>query len=415
MSNHSFLESRDLPPRWKWVKLRDVCSRIQTTDPRKTPDVQFTYIDISSIDRVTKTIYSPAVLLGKDAPSRARRVIRAGDVLVATTRPNLNAVALVGEELDGQVCSTGMCVLRPDCHILDSGYLYFATRAADFINSLSGLVQGAMYPAVTDHQVLDQTIPLPPLAEQKRIVAVLNEQLAAVERARKAAEERLEAAQALQGTLLEHTLNVAGFSDWPEIPLGDIGNIASGITLGRKVKYDIPAYPRPYLRVANVKDGYLDLDDVKDIPVSDEESQKYILEAGDLLLTEGGDPDKLGRGCVWNGEIPKCLHQNHIFRVRFEPSEINPRFMSYVIGSSYGKTYFLANARQTTGIATINRGILQAFPMRLPPIDQQNATVLKFDNVISANTRLIDAIRHSSETVEDIPNALLRRAFSGEI
>ena len=151
-------------------------------------------------------MFSPSLIIGKDAPSRARRVIRTGDVIVSTTRPNLNAVAVVPFDLDGQICSTGLCVLRPNRLALDSRYLYYYTTHETFVSSLSGLVNGAMYPAITDKQVFDQTIPLPPLGEQQRIVAALETQMAAVERARKAAEEMLEAVKALNASLLRKWL-----------------------------------------------------------------------------------------------------------------------------------------------------------------------------------------------------------------
>ena len=192
---------KKLPNGWQWVKLGDVCSIISTTDPRREPDNEFIYIDISSIDRITKKIVSPSVIVGKSAPSRARRIVNKGDVLVATTRPNLNAVALVGDDLNGQICSTGLCVLRPKIELLDSRFLYHYTMHREFVNSLSELVSGAMYPAVTDKQVFDQIIPLPPLVEQRRIVVALEAQMAMVERARKAAEEILEAVKALSENL----------------------------------------------------------------------------------------------------------------------------------------------------------------------------------------------------------------------
>ena len=192
---------KKLPDGWQWVKLGEVCSNISTTDPRREPDDEFIYIDISSIDRITKRIISPSVIVGKNAPSRARRIVNKGDVLLATTRPNLNAVALVGDDLDGQICSTGLCVLRPKIELIDSRFLYYYTTHKEFVDSLSGLVSGAMYPAVTDKQVFDQIIPLPPLAEQQRIVAALEAQIAAVERARNAAEGILEAVKALNENL----------------------------------------------------------------------------------------------------------------------------------------------------------------------------------------------------------------------
>ena len=191
-----------LPAGWKWTKLGDVCNKIKTTDPKRNPDNQFIYVDISSIDRSVKRITTPSVRKGKDAPSRARRIIHKGDVLVATTRPNLNAVALVGDDLDGQICSTGLCVLRPDGRWLDSNYLYRYTTHEPFVTALTEMVNGSMYPAVTDKHVMGQQIPLPSLSEQKRIAALLNEQMAYVETVRMSAREQLDAINALPNALL---------------------------------------------------------------------------------------------------------------------------------------------------------------------------------------------------------------------
>ena len=191
-----------LPAGWKWAKLGDVCNKIKTTDPKRNPDNQFIYVDISSIDRSVKRITTPSVRMGKDAPSRARRIIHKDDVLVATTRPNLNAVALVGDDLDGQICSTGLCVLRPDGRWLDSNYLYHYTTHEPFVTALTEMVNGSMYPAVTDKHVMGQQIPLPPLTEQKRIAALLNEQMAYVETVRMSAREQLDAINALPAALL---------------------------------------------------------------------------------------------------------------------------------------------------------------------------------------------------------------------
>ena len=145
--------------------------------------------------------------MGKDAPSRARRIIRKGDVLVATTRPNLNAVALVPPGLDGEICSTGLCVLRPNRQVVDSGYLYYYATQETFVASLSAIVSGAMYPAVTDKQVYDQTIPLPPLAEQRRIVAALEANRAAAARAQRAADAALNGLRELPTTLLRRAFD----------------------------------------------------------------------------------------------------------------------------------------------------------------------------------------------------------------
>jgi type I restriction enzyme S subunit len=198
---------RQLPDGWQWVKLGDVCD--PTTgiyNPKLTPLNFFKYVDISSIDNTNKKITDAKTILGKDAPSRARKIIYKNDVLVATTRPNLNSVALVDSVFDQQVCSTGFCVLRADKN-LDPIYLFKYVQSQYFVNNLSNLVKGSMYPAVTDSQVREQLIPLPPLSEQKRIAAILNEQMEAVEKARKATEAQLEAINKLPAVLLRRAFN----------------------------------------------------------------------------------------------------------------------------------------------------------------------------------------------------------------
>ena len=199
-----------LADNWKWAKLGNLCVKIKTVDPRRDPDGAFTYVDISSIDRDDKRIANPSALTGKDAPSRARRVIHKGDVLVATTRPNLNAVALVGDALDGQICSTGLCVLRPNRHLLDSKYLYYWTRHDGFVNALSALVNGAMYPAVTDRQVLEQQIPIPSISQQRRIAALIDKQLAESAKIAAAARGGLDAVEAMPSALLRRALGDGG-------------------------------------------------------------------------------------------------------------------------------------------------------------------------------------------------------------
>jgi len=174
------------------VSLDNLCERIiLTLDPRARSDEPFTYIDISSVDNKRKEIVQPKRLLGRHASSRARQVILKGDVLIATTRPNLNAVALVPADFHEQIASTGFCVLRSRGE-LDPEYLFGFVRSHDFVRNLSALVKGALYPAVTDEQVRMQKIPLPPLPEQRRIAARLRERLSTLTQARSALETQVD-------------------------------------------------------------------------------------------------------------------------------------------------------------------------------------------------------------------------------
>jgi len=193
--------SDQLPDGWRWAKLGDVCESTRNVDPRREPAVQFSYVDISAIDRNAKVVRGAKRLLGADAPSRARRAVADGDVIVSTTRPNLNAVAMVPPELDGAVCSTGFCVLRAGPSVA-STYLYHLVQSRGFVDEMTQKMTGASYPAVTDKVVRAFSFALPPLDEQHRIVAQLEEQLTTAERARSAALDQLAAIEAMPQALL---------------------------------------------------------------------------------------------------------------------------------------------------------------------------------------------------------------------
>ena len=166
-----------LPTGWILTRIDDVTFKGVQRTPADSE--KFIYVDIGSIDRDAKRIARPQNLLGKDAPSRARKVINKGDIVVSLTRPNLNAVALVPSEYDNQIASTGFEVLKPI--IVESNYLFSLVRYQSFINSISKKVQGALYPAAKSADVKEYEFPLPPLAEQKQIATKLDELLAQVD------------------------------------------------------------------------------------------------------------------------------------------------------------------------------------------------------------------------------------------
>jgi hypothetical protein len=165
---------------WPTALVREVVDYpVARVVPEAAPERPFTYIDISAVDVERKEIVAARTMLGSEAPSRARQQVLPADVLVSTTRPNLNAVAKVPPELAGAIASTGFAVLRPRAG-LDADYLLHWTRSPGFVAAVSAIVQGALYPAVTDRQVLDLRIPLPPLDEQRRVAARLGDELRAV-------------------------------------------------------------------------------------------------------------------------------------------------------------------------------------------------------------------------------------------
>lgn len=157
---------------------------------------------------------------------------------------------------------------------------------------------------------------------------------------------------------------------WPESRLDTMAQIVSGITKGRKTK-DTLLHEVPYMAVSNVKDGYIDWTTIKTIMATQAEIDQYRLVPYDVLMTEGGDPDKLGRGAIINDPPENCIHQNHIFRVRLNKEKLLPEFMEQYLQHQRAKRYFIGCAKQTTGIASINMKQLSALPVLVPPMRLQ--------------------------------------------
>lgn len=157
--------------------------------------------------------------------------------------------------------------------------------------------------------------------------------------------------------------------EWPLKHLHEVAEIRTGVALGNNNHRD--PVELPYLRVANVQDGFLDLREIKRVRISREKVERFKLQSGDVLVTEGGDFDKLGRGYVWDGAIDPCLHQNHIFAIRLQKDVVDPHFLAILMGSSYGRLYFLGCAKKSTNLASINSSELKRMLIPVPGIEEQ--------------------------------------------
>ena len=250
---------------------------------------------------------------------------------------------------------------------------------------------------------------LPPLEEQRRIAAVLDAAEALQAKRREALAKLDTLTQAIFIDMFgDPVSNSRGWRD--DQVLADVAEVRSGITKGRKTRSD-PLTAVPYLAVVNVQDGFIVLDPLKSIEATAAEIRKYSLKVGDILLTEGGDADKLGRGAVWDGQVNPCIHQNHVFRVRITDDNMSSEFLSLLLGSQRGKRYFLRMAKQTTGIASINLTQLRAFPLLEPP----RAVQEEFLNRLSSVQAVDERLRHSVDHLDTLFASLQQRAFRGEL
>lgn len=177
---------------------------------------------------------------------------------------------------------------------------------------------------------------------------------------------------------------------WQRIRLEHVADVRTGLAKGKTGLKD--PVELPYLRVANVQDGHLNLDEVKTIWVERSQIDRYRLKRGDVLMTEGGDFDKLGRGDVWREQIPLCLHQNHVFVVRPDQDRLDPAFLAALAASEYGRNYFLSCAKRSTNLASINATQLNAFPVLVPHLEEQRgiaAALAVWDAAIATAERLL--------------------------
>ncbi len=209
--------------------------------------------------------------------------------------------------------------------------------------------------------------------------------------------------------------------DLPELPEGWVwasldmlGEIASGVAKGTKRDADVPVREVPYLRVANVQRGFLDLSEVKTILATERDIAELELQAGDVLFNEGGDRDKLGRGWVWRDEVPNCIHQNHVFRMRPYLPEVLPELISHH-GNTFGKTWFQNAGKQTTNLASINMTMLRIFPVPLGPAAEQRELLSQLESQIENLNRQEQAVELGLKQSVAQRKNILKAAFSGQL
>lgn len=199
----------------------------------------------------------------------------------------------------------------------------------------------------------------------------------------------------------------------PQISLKRVASVQTGLTLGKTVDPE-DAVTVPYLRVANVQTSGVDLDEVKTVEVLRTDVRKYLLRAGDVLMTEGGDIDKLGRGCVWGGQISPCVHQNHVFAVRCS-DRLASGFLVYLLDTSVARNYFFMTAKKTTNLASTNSTTLGAFTFSLPSRPEQNEIVKFLDDRCSDLDALTAKAREVILVLREYRAALITDAVTGKI
>jgi type I restriction enzyme, S subunit len=389
------------------VRLEDICEiSIGKTPPRKQPEYWgegHKWLSIRDMAQGRLLVETKETITQKAVNEGASgRLVQPGTVVMSFKLSiGKLGIAQVPLYTNEAIAALEIC----DHDRLIPGYLYHALGSA---NLMAGTDRAVMGKTLNKRKLRLIQIHLPPLPEQRRIAAILDK----ADAVRRKRQQSLDLAdQFLRSAFLDMFGDpVTNPKGWPVKELGKLADIRSGVTKGPRLG-DSETISVPYMRVANVQDGKLDLSDIKEIEIRPNELEKFRLRKGDLLLTEGGDPDKLGRGSIWTGEVDPCVHQNHIFSVRIDHTIAHPYYVSALIGSAYGKRHFLRAGKQTTGIATINKTQLRAFPALLPPVELQRC----YAKIVTDYASVFERLATMLSTHESLSDSLTQRAFRGEL
>ncbi len=336
--------------------------------------------------------------------SSSAKIVGPGTVLVAM----YGSIGKLG--IAGCRMATNQAIAFANGHpgIATNRYIFWFLRWQR--SSLTKSGKGATQRNISQTILKAWPIPLPPYAEQERIVAAIEEHVSRLD----AAERLLRSARRRADLMRASALAAATPADCKWKTLGEIAEIVGGVTKDSKRQSDPSFLELPYLRVANVQRGYLDLREIASIRVSPEKAKALRLEPGDILFNEGGDRDKLGRGWIWQGEIDNCIHQNHVFRARLLTNADDPKYIS-LHGNTFGQQWFERMGKQTTNLASINLKTLKSFPVPDVPLEDQHRIVAEVERRLTILASLSTAIDHALARSDHLRRSILESAFTGKL
>lgn len=408
----------ELPRGWVLVSLGDICGQPAQQVP--SVDEDFIYIDIASVDRDLKTVSEPQRLSGANAPSRARKHVDQGDVIVSMTRPNLNAVALVGELHSGCIASTGFDVLKPI--EVEPRWIFSAVRSARFIEAMCEKVQGALYPAVKSTDIRNYEIPLPPLAEQTRIAAKLDELLAQVDTLK----ARIDGVPALLKRFRQSVLAAAVSGrlteEWRRTDCKKpddqpfTGKSRKLGVLARFIDYRGKTPEKveqgiPLITAKNIRQGYISREPREFIHHDAYESwmTRGIPQIGDIVITTEAP---LGNVATIDIKERFALAQRAICLQFYEG--FSSSFAAIVLQSPSLQEEL---ARRSTGstVKGIKASVLKEIELPDPTIEEQTEIVRRVEQLLAFADQLEVRVKAAQARIDRLTQSILAKAFRGEL
>ena len=393
---------------WETKTLGELLEKTETINPLRSPHAEFDYIDVSSISNQTFRIEATQRLKGKDAPSRARRLVKTNDILFATVRPTLQRIAIVPDELDNQVCSTGYFVLRPKPGI-DHRFIFYALFTEDFMARIVTLQKGASYPAVTDAEVKAQPLAIPPLSEQQRIIRIIDKAFDGIATAKANAAKNLRNARVLFESHLQSVFSRGGEA-WVEKPLDEVVDAKCTLSYGIVQPGHECSDGLPVVRPTDLTTKIIPLNGLKRIaPTLANAYRRTTLRGGELLLCVRGST---GIVSVASAELAGANVTRGIVPIFFDPARLTQDFGYYLMRSDAVQSQI---RERTYGAALmqINIADLRKIRVSFPSLNEQNKIAAHLDTLSAETQRLKSLYQQKLAALEALKTSLLHNAFSG--
>ena len=358
-------DMNNLKPRWKVWRFDQMATNVNVRIDNPSESGMEYYVGLEHLDADSLKIRRWGAPSDVEA---TKLMFKKGDIIFGRRRAYQRKLGVA--DFDG-ICSAHAMVLRAKPEVVLPEFLPFFLQSDLFMNLAVEVSVGSLSPTINWKTMALQRFALPPMEEQERLLKLFIASREVTEAYREANKTIEAAHQAFLSSFFPEARSSVNVTTSTSVRrLEELAEIRTGLALGKK-HGGKELVSRPYLRVANVLDGALDLTEMKTVEVRIEELERYELRNGDVLMTEGGDFDKLGRGTVWRGQIERCLHQNHVFAVRADPSLLLPAYLAAIARSPYGKRYFLSCAKKTSNLASINKKQLSNFPVLWAPLSVQ--------------------------------------------
>jgi type I restriction enzyme S subunit len=350
---------------------------------------------------------------------------KAGDVVYSKIRPALRKVCLAPEDC---LCSADMYPLRAYSG-LHNTFLIWWMLSEQFSSFAALESQRVAMPKINRESLKEVMLLVPTPSEQERITTFLDRETARIDALVAQQERLIELLREKRQAVISHAVTkgldpkvpmkdsgvewlgeVPGH--WSIAPLKRVADVQTGVAKG-KDNEGRSTISVPYLRVANVQDGYLDLDSVASIEIPIDDLPRYSLLPGDVLMNEGGDFDKLGRGHIWSGEIHPCIHQNHVFAVR--PRAVSAEWLNTFTSSAPAQFYFMTRSKQSTNLASISSTNLMELPLPLPQSHEQKDILERVETIATRHNTLIAEAERAITLLQERRAALITAAVTGQI